>query len=302
MINEHTDARSSESAPISTTAPEDLASLLGLTAWPPDAGCAYIICGPTASAADLEAAAQLIADDAMRIRCGGSSVLDKWRARRDGEHDYSEVDKQAVAVFVAPVFGLPTDDTKAREDRLHHLQGFVAELLWNRLIQDRTVTDDARTLVHTEEVKADPTGTGADGLVVYEVADGTLVFQLWEIKKHAAATPISATIKRAADQLADNGPRYLATLTAPGTKHPGPLGQLFADLVPLWLEHSPRAGIGISIATSTTHAPKKHPAFTNIAPVFPHLDGAGQREALMVAITDFPKFAQRVKEIVWTGL
>ncbi|MEV5749195.1 hypothetical protein AB0L00_15375 [Actinoallomurus sp. NPDC052308] len=128
------------------------------------------------------------------------------------------MDKRAVEVFVQPAFGLPTYDTTAMEKIRNHLEGFVAELLWNRLIRDRTVTADGRTLVHAEEVKADPTGTGADGLVVYEVTDGTLVFQLWEIKKHAATTHISATIKRAADQLAEHGPRYLAMLTAPGTK------------------------------------------------------------------------------------
>ncbi|MEV5753651.1 hypothetical protein AB0L00_38015 [Actinoallomurus sp. NPDC052308] len=300
MTSERTAAHGSE---VTVTPPADgLASLLSLTAWPGDAGCAYMIGGLTAGAAELEAAAQMIAEDAMRIRCGESPVMDKWCARRDGGQDYSESDKRAVEVFVQPVFGLPTYDTTAMEKIRNHLEGFVAELLWNRLIRDRTVTADGRTLVHAEEVKADPTGTGADGLVVYEVTDGTLVFQLWEIKKHAATTHISATIKRAADQLAEHGPRYLAMLTAPGTKHPGPLGRLYADLVPLWLENSPRAGIGISVATSTTHLPPRSTVFTNVAPVFPNLDAPGQREGLLVAVTDFPVFADRVKEIVWTGL
>lgn len=29
-------------------------------------------------------AAQLLANDAMRIRCGKSAVLERWRTRRDG--------------------------------------------------------------------------------------------------------------------------------------------------------------------------------------------------------------------------
>ncbi|MQA83696.1 MAG: hypothetical protein GEV03_03430 [Streptosporangiales bacterium] len=180
-----------------------------------------VIGGLEAGRGDLEDAAQMIADDAMRIRCGDSSALVNWRSKRDGGPEHSELARRVIEVFVAPSFGLPVDDADALRDLRDHLQGFVAELLWSRLIREHSVTADARTLVHASEVKGDPTGPGGDGLVVYAVKDGTLVFRLWEIKKHTASGHVSATIKRAADQLAKHGPRYLAMLTGPGTKHPG---------------------------------------------------------------------------------
>ncbi|MFI7632301.1 hypothetical protein [Microbispora rosea] len=294
-----------ENSPSTPAVPVTMTELLAVVQWLENAGCSYLFGGLEADQDDLEKAAQMIADDAMRIRCGSSPVLARWRERRNGKGgpiDTGNRDRQAIAVFVAPTFGLPDDDGDKAATRAGHIQGFVAELLWNRLIQDRTSCPDGRKLVHTEEIKGDPTGTGGDGLVVYEIADGTLVFRLWEIKKHVSASPITATIKRAADQLADHGARYLAMLTGPGTKQAGPLGRLYGDLVDLWLIGSSRAGVGVSIATSVEHAPGTHPAFANVAPVFPQFPAEGQREALMVAVSDFPAFAERVRKIVWTGL
>ncbi|MDB5059555.1 MAG: hypothetical protein JWO59_3027 [Chloroflexi bacterium] len=288
-----------------TAAQVTMTDLLAIAAWPESADCSYMFGGLRATDSDLHTVARIIADEAMRLRCGASPALAKWRARRDragGAVEPNEIARREIEVFVAPVFGLPDDGEEELAKLTDHVQGFVAELLWNRLIQDRAQCPDGRALVHTEEIKGDPTGTGGDGFVVYEIADGTLVFRLWEIKKHVSKSPISATIKRAANQLSDHGARYLAMLTGPGTKYEGALGQLYGDLVKLWLEASPRAGIGVSIATSAEYAPDSHLAFTNIAPVFPQFPGEGQREALMVAVTDFPAFAERVRKIVWTGL
>ncbi|NKZ08830.1 hypothetical protein [Actinomadura latina] len=282
-----------------------MADLLAISQRPETAGCSYMFGGLQATDDELQTAAEILADEAMRLRCGNSPVLAKWRARRNRAEVATNTDdpeRREIEVFVAPVFGLP-DGGKTELNKLtDHIQGFVAELLWNRIIQDRVQCLDGRTLMHTEEIKGDPTGTGGDGFVVYEIADGTLVFRLWEIKKHVSKSPISATIKRAADQLSEHGARYLAMLTGPGSKHEGALGQLYGELVRLWLEASPRAGIGVSVATSAAYAPDSHPTFTNVAPVFPQFPAEGQREALLVAVSDFAAFAERVRGIVWTGL
>jgi hypothetical protein len=245
----------------------------------------------------MESAAQLLADDAMRIRCGASPVLERWRNRRDGGPELSPKDRRSVEVFVQRVFGLPDSpgDTE-------HLQGHVAELLWGRLISERTVCADGRRLVHVTEVKADPTEPGGDGLVVYEVADETLVFRLWEVKKHESTAHVSSTIGRACTQLSTLGAQYLALLTGPGTKHPGALGRLYGELVDLWHNEHTRAGVGVSIATSTVHAPRRNRAFGSVAASFPQFSNPGQREGLLVAFPDFPAFAERVREIIWTGL
>ena len=179
----------------------------------------------------------------------------------------------------------------------------MAELLWNRLIQERQVCRDNRRLVHAHSVKPDPLEPGGDGLVVYETDGGTLVFRLWEIKKHESKKKISATIRRASGQLASRGQEYLAKLAGPETVgQAGPIGELYAEIVELWLDGSDRAGAGVSVGTSVQHAPAQPRTFKSIAATFPQFTRAGQRESIIVAVPDFPGFARRVREIVWTGL
>jgi hypothetical protein len=56
-----------------------LALFMALT-WPVE----YVIGGKALGGAHRETATQLLADDPMKIACGGSPGLDHWRARRDG--------------------------------------------------------------------------------------------------------------------------------------------------------------------------------------------------------------------------
>lgn len=223
------------------------------------------------------------------------------RARRDGGPPETGAAAAAVRTYAGIGFGLP--ETTAADDDQHHLQGLVAELLWNRLIQERLVCRDKRRLMHAHSVKPDPLEPGGDGLVIYETDGGTLVFRLWEIKEHESQNRISATIRRASRQLSSRGQEYLAKLAGPETiEQAGPLGELYAEIVELWLDGSDRAGAGVSVGTSAEHAPTRPGAFGSIATAFPYFTGPGQRESIIVAIPDFPGFAKRVREIVWSGL
>ena len=280
-------------------APPSLTSLLAMAEGPAGSNVDYVVGGQQLADAELEAAAEMLADDAMQIRCGQSPVLARWRARRDGGPSATGAAAAAVRTYAGLGFGLP--DAPANDD---HLQGLVAELLWNRLIQERLVCRDKRRLVHAHSVKPDPLEPGGDGLVVYEVDGGTLVFRLWEIKKHESQNKISATIRRASRQLSSRGQEYLAKLAGPETvAQVGPLGELYADIVvELWLDGSDRAGAGVSVGTSVQHAQARPQALGSIATAFPHFTRAGQREGIIVAVPDFPGFARRVREIVWSGL
>jgi hypothetical protein len=274
-----------------------LTSLLQLTSSPEDSLVQYVVGGVEMAPEDVEAAAQMLADDAMRIRCGDSPTLASWRARRDGGPPHAGTRAQAVAVFAKIGFGLP--DSPANDD---HLQGHVAELLWGRLVRERTLCKDGRTLVHVSAAKADTLEPGGDGLVIYSVEGDILVFRLWEIKKHDSDRRVSATIGRASRQLAHRGEEYLAKLAGPETTRDGPLGELFADMVELWLDSSERAGVGVSVGTSANRAPNTPRAFRSITTAFPKLSRPGQSEAIVVAMPDYRLFAERVREIVWTGL
>lgn len=295
MTNESAEAHGA--APVN--APPELAPLLALKESPDGSQVEYVIGGQELAGAERQIAAELLAEDAMRIRCGKSPALTRWRDRRDGGPPTTGARKAAVEAYARIGFGLP-----GAPANVDHLQGHVAELLWNRLIQERSVCRDRRRLVYAHSVKPDPLEPGGDGLVVYEIDDGTLVFRLWEIKKHdSQATRVSATIGRASKQLSSRGQEYLAKLAGPETvAQAGPLGAFYANIVELWLDGSDQAGAGVSVGTSAQYAPAGPQAFNSIATAFPHFKRPGQVESIVVAVPDFPSFAERVREIVWSGL
>lgn len=246
-----------------------------------------------------ERAAQILADDAMTIRCGRAPMLDRWRSRRDGGPAATGSARQALATYASIGFGLPSDP--ATPD---HLQGLVAELLWNRLIWERRVCTQNRRLVRAHSVKPDPLEPGGDGLVIYDTGDGTdLVFRLWEIKKHVAQAPYSATINRASGQLLSRGTEYLAKLAGPETvEQSGPVGDLYREIVELWLDRSERAGTGISLATASERGPLGPRAFNSLVTSFQEFAAPGQLEGIVVTISAYGDFADRVRDIVWSGL
>ncbi|AGB26821.1 hypothetical protein Mycsm_06702 (plasmid) [Mycobacterium sp. JS623] len=282
-----------------STAGTSLTELLQLVDGSATANVEYVVGGTRLSEESREMAAQMLADDAMTIACGAhSKVLADWRNRRDGGSSLSGSRQRAVATYVSIAFGLP--DAPANEN---HVQGHVAELLWNRLMQERTRCRDGRELVRVHSVKVDPLEPGGDGLVVYRKGSDMLVFRLWEIKKHDARRYLSSTINRASSQLVDRGPEYLAKLAGAETiTDDAALGDLYDNMVELWYDRSDRAGVGVSVGTSDHHAPKKATVFRSIRTRFPEFSEPAQTEGLVVAVPNFPSFVERVKEIVWSGL
>ena len=73
-----------------------LTSLLVMSEHDGNPGVEYVIGGVNLAGPEREQAAQLLADDAMRIRCGRSPVLGRWRARRDGGSLLSGAAAEAV--------------------------------------------------------------------------------------------------------------------------------------------------------------------------------------------------------------
>lgn len=283
--------------------PVSVTSLLNLIDSNSESLVEYAVGGPDLTNENRELAAQLLAEDAMRIRCGASPVFDSWKIRRDGGPPATGPRKSALEAYVGIGFKLP-----GRPTNDDHVQGHVAELIWNRLMNERSACRDGRQLVRAHSVKPDPLEPGGDGLVIYSrdspSKDGPeLVFRLWEIKKHDGDKKVSATIRRASKQLRSRGGEYLAKLAGPETiAEGGALGDLYANVVEMWADHSARSGVGVSVGTSSDRIPNGPRSFGSIARQFPDYSEPGQREALVVAIPDFPGFANRVKEIVWSGL
>lgn len=280
------------------TVPLLLTPILALTDSPATSEVEYVVGGGSLTGSTREAAAQILADESMTIACGRADALNWWRTRRDGGPAQTGNKLKSLEATVSIAFGHPK-----KPKNIDHVQGHVAELLWNRLMNERKVCRDGRQLVRAHPIKMDTLEPGGDGLVVYEDRHGTLVYRLWEIKKHDAKAAVSSTINKASKQLRERGHEYLAKLAGPETLTDDlALGDLYANMTEWWYDRGKRAGVGVSIGTSNHHSPTRATAFKSIRTQFPDFTDSGQTESIVVAVPDFPGFANRVKEIVWSGL
>ena len=272
--------------------------MLALVPGPPSSSVSYHLGGQTLSPAHRALAIEMLATEAMKIRSGNGPVFQSWNARRLGGPPHPPSRAGAVKAYAGIGFGLP--EAPSNND---HLQGLVAELFWSTLISELATTTNERELVKLHGAKPDPLEPGGDGLAVYKLSNGQLIFRLWEIKKHDAKGGVSSTINRAGHQLSTRGHEYIAKLAGPETLDtPGALGDLYRGIIELWLDKSDRAGIGVSVGTSDKHQPKSPKSFKSLRKTFPTLANAGQLESIVVAIPDFPAFAFAVREEVWKGL
>ena len=196
--------------------------------------------------------------------------------------------------FVSPTLGLPPDPKTET-----HIQAYVAEIVWHLLTEEETRAE--RTLAKAEGPSFYVTDTGGDGLAVWQLLDGSLIFRLWEIKKHKSSAHVSGTVATAYQQLSTRATRYLAQYTALGRHYQGNLRALYAELVDSWVDAAPVAGAGIAVSTSSADAPKRR-CFSTMQDHFPDFVEPGQLEGMVVGIADFAAFTDEVRGIVWSGL
>jgi hypothetical protein len=247
---------------------------------------------------DLNVAACLVADSAMRWRCrGAGQSYQLWRDAVNGHRQLANTDRERVAPFVFTLFG---DRNKPKPEE--HARGWVAQFLWFRLSAELDRHPD-RSLRRLEGPGFHITEPGGDGLAIWErTADGLLVFNLWEIKNHVGVSPISGTIGRAYRQLDGSATKYLAKLTSVEAvaREDPTMNALYAQLVDLWVDYSDRAGAGVAIATHGHRAPSR--CFTTMHDHFPGRTGPHQLEGLVAAVGDFSAFTLDVRERIWTPL
>jgi hypothetical protein len=245
----------------------------------------------------LDAAAWLVAEEIMGLRCGRArAIFEVWRAAATGGAIPQGGDPLLAQPFIVPTFGLPPAGAS-----IEHAQGHVAEITWRMLAKEGDATH--RSIVHLARPDADVTSPGADGFVVYrDCAQGNLAFRLWEIKKRDGSGSVSTSIRNAYEQLDVNAERYLAKITGqsevPNTD--AELLQLFADLVPAWKRADPSAGAGVAVAANATALPKR--AFTTMHQYFPAFVAAGGIEGCLVGLGSLREFALYVRTLLWSGL
>lgn len=242
---------------------------------------------------DSAAIAWIIADAAMKQRGGNSNVHMTWRTAALSNAKLTGNEHKRVAAFVDAVFGLPPHGKS--ED---HLIGHVAEWMW--YLHASETVDCTRTPVVLEAPKFNVTEPGADGFIVFhETATDEYHYRLWELKKHTATGPVSATVSSAYKQLHDKALRYLAQQVSLHSMTAGPIGELCSQLVDFWLESHDRAGVGIGV-TSASAPPAT--CFTTMGRRFPGFDQPGQLEGLLLSVENLAEIAKAVRGYLWTVL
>lgn len=245
----------------------------------------------------LDAAAWLVAEEIMRLRCGRArAIFDAWSATAKGQPLSAGADPSFATPFVLPTFGAPPDGGS-----VDHTQGHVAEITWRMLIAEEKVRH--RSIVHLARPDTDVTSPGGDGFVIYRNrAQADLAFRLWEIKKRDGSGTVTASIGNAYNQLDANAERYLAKITGQ-SEVPGmapDMLKLLADLVPAWKRADPSAGAGVAVAANASHLPTK--AFTTMHKHFPALVAAGGIEGCLLGLGSLREFALYVRRLLWSGL
>ena len=238
--------------------------------------------------AAAEALARAIADDIVRQRTLAVPGLHaRWTAALNG----TPLDAEAARLL--PIYLEPGFGTRVSPSTSTLTQAAVAEHLWHIAMNDARAR---RTLVLVTKPKFHTTAPGGDGLVVFR--DRQLFFELWEIKKYSGRTP-SRAVNKSCKQLTANAARYLAeqsdilvqTRTDPAEQ------EFYAQLVSMWLDGEASARAGVCVASSVV----TDRCFEALANHFAQLGGPLPRAGLIFAVGDLPAFAERVRELLWTG-
>lgn len=243
----------------------------------------------------VEALANALADRIMEHRCiACPHHYQAWKQAVENRLPPQGSSKEALIAFIKPAFGLPTDPDPVPPD---HLEGFVAEQLWYLL----SLEAPPEEIVRIERPGFLATDPGGDGLVIHRVMAGHLMFRLWEIKKCTGESVVSSTVNTAYNQLNSKATEYLARYTAIGQELPdAELAEFYGRLIDFWIEARPEAAAGVSVATSREHAPQQ--CFTTFGQQFPRFVNPVRLRGMLTAIENFPAFAVKVRDRIWTGL
>jgi len=245
---------------------------------------------------NIEDLARLLAELIMEHRCRGCpEKFRAWKQHLDGGIEPTGATLGALRAFVEPLFALPEKPDSVQQD---HLEGCVAQYLWYFLSLDGL---SGQNIVRVEFQGFAVTDPGGDGLIIHGSTSTDLMFRIWEIKKCGGTSTVSSTVGNAYKQLNAKATKYLARYTAIGQEIPNKrLADFYGQLIDLWIDASPAASAGVSIATCATRVPAK--CFTTFGKRFPQFTNPIRLRGFLTAIQGFPTFATKVREYVWKGL
>lgn len=242
-----------------------------------------------------EEAARLVALRIMAYRCRNRpDRFEAWLQRFWGGAAPTGLIKRSLEIIIQTAVGLEAEPRSQA-----HVEAFVAEHVWFFLAEDFQTQD---SLIAIEGPSVDVTEPGADGLVIHRLPNGSLMFRLWEIKKHSGSSHTSATARIAYSQIDAKAERYLnkVSLTGQYKSSTPEVERFYALLMDLWMAADPSASAGVAIVTSGRSVPTR--AFTRFPDRFPRFVTPQRLRGLVAGLADFPNFATRVQSAIWRGL
>ena len=249
----------------------------------------------------IDELAQILAKEIVRFRCRRClQHFDAWVRKVDENVPLPESSKAALRAFLGPTFG--TNDNQYATPNIDHLEGFVGEWLWYFF----NIEKQSDAIVHIVIPGFKSTDPGGDGLIIHRLTNGQLLFRLWEMKKFSpraenSTQQLSATVRNAYSQLNLKATEYLARITATEQESDDSEIEEFIGMLPdLWIDSSPQASAGVSIATSLRHASEN--CFNDFGQQFPRFTNPVRLLGMLTGINDFSALAVKVKENVWKGL
>ena len=235
--------------------------------------------------------AQLLAETIAVRRIRNRRLLRVWRDHALGGDD-NPIDARDERVLQESLLeNVGTPDAPASDEHLH---GFVAESLWLEIVEH--VPMGPGTPVRVEGHDWSSTDPGGDGLTIYRQAED-LSFRLWESKYHGADTPVRDSVNLACRQINERALKYLArfSLVEQQITDDRVLALFYSRLPELWANRDPAAGVGIAVSAADADGS----VFDRVSNYF-ELDAA-QHQGHLSVTGDFPGFASKVKESLWSG-
>ncbi|MHB0965812.1 MAG: hypothetical protein ACYC36_05085 [Bellilinea sp.] len=223
-----------------------------------------------------------------------------WLAKVEKDIALPESSLAALRAFLIPTFGPP--GIQFEGGQLNHLEGFIGEWLWYFLTLENPI-DEIAYQIPPGFKSTDP---GGDGFIVHRLPNRLLMFRLWEIKKFSPTSydtsqRVVNTVKIAYSQLNLKALEYLARITATEQESEDPeLEEFFGRLPDLWVDASPQAAAGVSIATSSNFV--EEDCFDDFGTQFPRFTQPVRLRGMITGVLDFSKLSLLVQENVWKGL
>ena len=193
----------------------------------------------------------------------------------------------------------PNQGRYAGQEKLDHLEGFVAEHLWH-LATTHQIYGGPYHRVNPISFRV--TDSGADGFVIFEPTPGQYHYRLWEIKKNSTGRNPRPTAVDACVQLAKNATYYLQELSKVGEhESDATLKTFYSNIVFHWRRQHPEANAGVALVVDQGRAGRN--PFDMLGSVhLTALAGQDRLHGLQIEVQDVRKLAEDVRTVIWSGL